>query len=284
MHIIKRVKEVYDNGHNIIQFLKDIEGRDYNTIEDIIISYDFQAGSYIKFTKENAQYNWEYTSELSAVISKLGNFDTIMEAGVGEATTLGNLKVPGKRLGFDISWSRINCARSYAPGSNLFVADLFNIPFADSSIDVVYTSHSIEPNGGREKEAIEELYRVAGRYLILLEPTFEFADDNGKERMKRNGYVMNLKQTIDELGYNLSEYRRFDVIANPLNPTGLYVIEKGQTKQSTDFVCPISKGPLLDCEDHYFSPDLYTSYPKIMDIPCLMANYGVLTFNHPRKM
>jgi hypothetical protein len=201
----------------------DIEGRDYNTIEDIIISYDFQAGSYIKFTKENAQYNWEYTSELSAVISKLGSFDTIMEAG-------------------------------------------------------------IEPNGGREKEAIKELYRVAGRYLILLEPTFEFADDNGKERMKRNGYVMNLKQTIDELGYNLSEYRRFDVIANPLNPTGLYVIEKGQTKQSTDFVCPISKGPLQNCGDHYFSPDLYTSYPKIMDIPCLMANYGVLTFNHPRKM
>jgi ubiquinone/menaquinone biosynthesis C-methylase UbiE len=34
--------------------------------------------------------------------------------------------------------------------ADLVVADLFHIPFADNSVDVVYTSHSLEPNGGRE--------------------------------------------------------------------------------------------------------------------------------------
>jgi ubiquinone/menaquinone biosynthesis C-methylase UbiE len=106
----------------------------------------------------------------------------------------------------------------------LFIGDLFNIPLSDSSVDIVYTSHSLEPNGGREKEALQELYRIAGGYLVLLEPTNEFADDEGKARMKRNGYVHDLANVIKDLGYDLIEYRRFELTINPLNPTGLYII------------------------------------------------------------
>lgn len=51
------------------------------------------------------------------------------------------------------------------------------MPLKDNSIDIVYTSHSIEPNGGREEEALEELYRVANKYLILLEPDYELANE-----------------------------------------------------------------------------------------------------------
>lgn len=294
-NLIPHIKKLYESGGNIIDFLKKNDCRNFNTIEDILISYDFQAGSYSKFVEENPEYIDQYTSALAKVISNLGDFHSIMEAGVGEATTLGNLAMKMNEsvlhwLGFDISWSRIYYGQKYLQKfnkqANLFVADLFNIPLPDSSVDIIYTSHSIEPNGGREKEAIAELYRVAGKYVILLEPTAEFADDKGKERMKTHGYVHRLKDTIEELGYSLVEYKLFPVISNPLNPTGLYVIKKelavleNKPDKKISFTCPISQTILQEYQDHFFSPSSLISYPKIMDIPCLSATNGILTSKH----
>ena len=291
--LIPRIKQLFENGENIIEFLKRIEGRSSNTIEDILISYDFQSGSYVKFTQENPTFNTNYTTAIAKVFYQLGDFNSILEAGVGEATTLGNLssKLNNnqlKLLGFDISWSRVHCGLNYlvqlGGHADLFVADLFNIPLNDSSIDIVYTSHSIEPNGGREKDALKELYRVAKKYLVLLEPTDEFASEEGKNRMKKYGYVQNLIKVIAELNYNLIEYRPFDISANPLNPTGLYIIKKEDSlvdnNNDVDFCCPISKDKLEEFEDHFFSKESFISYPKIMGIPCLYPSYGILTSKH----
>jgi hypothetical protein len=44
--IIDKIKEIYHSGGNIIHYLN--KGSSQNSIEDILISYDFQAGSYIK--------------------------------------------------------------------------------------------------------------------------------------------------------------------------------------------------------------------------------------------
>lgn len=291
-NLIPRIKELYDNGGNIMEFLKNGDGRSFNTIEDILISYDFQAGSYVKYIAENPSYINSYTSAISEVFSQLGSFASILEVGVGEATTLGNLfpKLDNKALklfGFDISWSRIERGRRYLEqmgiNAELFIADLFNIPLKDSAIDIVYTSHSVEPNGGREMEAIKELYRVARKYLILLEPTAEFTNADGKNRMKKNGYVQNLVNVISDLNYNLIEYRPFDVSANPLNTTGLYIIRKEAIYlENTDYnlCCPISKTTLKEYPDHYFSSESFISYPKINGIPCLCPVYGILTSKH----
>lgn len=54
--IIKKLKELYDNNINIINYLKEIDGQNVNTIEDIMISYEFQAGSYIKEYQLNLQW------------------------------------------------------------------------------------------------------------------------------------------------------------------------------------------------------------------------------------
>jgi ubiquinone/menaquinone biosynthesis C-methylase UbiE len=290
--LIPRIKELYKNGTNIIQFLKNERGEELNTIEDILISYDFQAGSYIKLVKENSSYHNAYTQEIAAVLNDFESFDTLLEVGTGEATTLANVVLklnrrPLKCMGFDISWSRVNCGVEYlkekAVDADLFVADLFNIPLPDKSVDVLFTSHSIEPNGGREKEALIELYRVTKKYLVLFEPTNEFADEEGKVRMKKNGYVQNLKYHITELGYNLTTYRPLSVTANPLNPTGLYIIQKGTRPDeisNANYCCPISKSELKEYPDHLFSPQSLISYPKIMGIPCLCQPYGILTTKH----
>lgn len=85
--LISRIREIYSKGENIIQFLREHDNRKHNTIEDIIISYDFQAGSYIEHAQQNAEYIDNYTRALANVINDLGKFSTLLEAGVGEATT-----------------------------------------------------------------------------------------------------------------------------------------------------------------------------------------------------
>lgn len=285
---LAKIKEIYTNGENIIKYLKSINSNDLNTIEDILISYDFQSGSYIKGFSNNPEIKDKYCTSLASIIDNLGNFDSIIEVGVGEATTLNNLirkltRTPSDVLGFDISWSRLKFAKEFLADFNfkeitLFTANLFEIPLLDNSIDIVYTSHSIEPNGGKEEEAIKELYRIAGKYLILLEPSYEFADEKSRLRMKEHGYVTNLYSTAKKLGYKIIEHRLFDYSSNPLNPTGIMIIEKKSSIfNSIDLRCPISLTELIKHNDSLlYSKDSFLAYPVIEGIPCLLKENSIL--------
>ena len=236
--LIQKIKEMYDSGQNVMQFLKHRSDAS-NDVESIMISYDLQAGSYTEFAKENQEYFDSYTDAIIETLSKLqdsSNCSSIMEVGVGEATLMNPLMKkldPNneiEKFGFDISWSRTRYAvqNSHAANNeiNLFVADLFDIPLPDNSIDIVYSSHSLEPNGSKEKDALKELYRVTNEYLVLLEPDFDRASAAGKARMECHGYVRNLAEHARELGFDVLVDRPFDISINSLNPTGLIVIRK----------------------------------------------------------
>ena len=62
---------------------------------------------------------------------------------------------PKVTFALDLSWSRIYRGMSFAEkylGDYIlqlkpFVADIFEIPFADKSIDFTTSSHALEPNG-----------------------------------------------------------------------------------------------------------------------------------------
>ena len=234
---LENMKKFYNKGVNIIEYLKSNSHYKINTTEMIMISYDFQAGTYIKKALENPEWEKKYSSTLASVINKLGKHNSILEVGVGESTTLINVMSklifhPKNIFGFDISFSRIRYAIDYCQQKKiknvkLFMGDLFNAPILDNSIDVVYTSHSIEPNGGREKEALTELYRITNRYLVLFEPAFEFASDESKKYMENHGYVKNIWKIAKELGYNVIEHKLlFKDNPRSLNNTGVTIIEK----------------------------------------------------------
>ena len=288
---LNKIKEIYSKGGNIIKYLKKIKKSSENDVLDILISYDFQAGSYIKIANTNQDYIQNYTNSLSSYINQLGKFNSIIEIGVGEATTLVPLinklnEKPKAILGLDISLSRILFAKKYSFQNkifdiNFFVSDFFTIPLKDNSIDIVYTSHSIEPNGGKEKEALKELYRITNKYLILLEPIYEFASEKGKKRMSDLGYVKGLHKTAIELGYNVVLYKKFEHIINDLNPTGIIIVEKNielSTKVNIpELVCPLSRTKLDNHSDCYlYSNSSLLAYPIIKKIPILLSQNAVI--------
>ena len=290
LSLLDRVKELYGKGNNIIQYLRELNDSNENTIEDILISYDFQAGTYSESAIEKIDIRKAYCAALADIINQLGDYDSLMEVGVGEATTLSytlqalNHK-PVKVFGFDISWSRIKYGNIFLANQGfkdedniqLCTGDLFHAPFLDSSIDIVYTSHSLEPNGGREKEALKELLRITNKYLVLLEPAFEMASDEAKKRMLKNGYVTQLHETAKKLGCDIQTYRLFHPTPNPLNPTGLMIIKKENPQNNEPaFACPITKTSLKFQKNAYFSEESLLAFPVLDGIPCLLPQNAII--------
>lgn len=285
----KSLQQLFDQGENISATLRDQLGVDHNTQEVIEKSYDIQTGSYIAALEKPSmlQHKADYTSEIARVILSLCQPHTILEAGVGEATTLqGVMQKLGDQIsyhGFDISWSRLAYARRWLNTQKVSqpifcTGDLFNIPYLDNTFDVVYTSHSIEPNRGDEKKILEELFRVTKNYLILLEPGYELCDDTARQRMDEHRYCRQLQQTALTLNYQVLRHELFPFSSNPQNPTAITIIKKNSSSTSHHryiFACPKFKTPLLKIDENYFSEEALVVYPSLAGIPCLRIENGI---------
>ncbi len=292
----RELQVLYEQGNNISEYLRSQAGVAHNTREMIELTYDLQAGSYIELlqNEELARHARQYAAEIARRVLALCRPTSILEAGVGEATILSgvltSLNYELQSFAFDLSWSRIAYSRRWLrqngfANTRLCTGDFFQVPFLDNSIDVVYTSHSIESNGGNEEPILRELYRITRKYLILLEPGYELASDEARARMDAKGYCKNLKGVSQSLGYDVLEHELFPFSANPMNPTAITVIRKparqddrGEMREHlTDFIaCPRSKTPLKLIGDTLYSPESLVVYPVIGGIPCLRIENSVL--------
>ena len=112
------LKNLYKSNNNILDYLRKQDGT--NLVDDIKVSYDLQSGSYIKNFEKNPINYQKYNRELANVINQLGSFQSILEAGVGETTTMVNMLLNlrnYKRIdayGFDISWSRLRYGKEFS--------------------------------------------------------------------------------------------------------------------------------------------------------------------------
>jgi len=295
--LIRGMRETYLRGGNVMAFARDHCGdKSGNLVPATLIAYDLQAGSYTDGARANAKEKKLWCEQVADLVEKvLPSGGTILEVGVGEATTLaGVLDALSSKIsaafGFDLSWSRIDEGRRWlseqGQTANLFVADLFNIPLADGSVDVVYTSHSLEPNSGREMEAIRECLRVAKVALVIIEPIYEFASDEAKCRMLHHGYVSGLRNAAEQLGAEVAEYRLLERIANPLNPSGVLILQKKEFFAKTDFgektssanvwQCPLTGGQLEPLGDLFFNSELGIFYPVVRGVPLLRPEHAVV--------
>ena len=297
MSTIKELKELYENGTNISAFLRSEMELSHNNKDIIELVYELQTGSYIEGMKNGdlVKHKIDYADEIAKVVGKLCQPQTILEAGIGEATTLSwvvaalsTLNISPQFYGFDLSCSRVFYARKWLEqqkiiGVHLCTGDLANMPYQDNSIDLVYTSHSIEPNGGNEETILKELYRVAKKYVILLEPGYELSSINIRKRMDSHGYCKNLKSISESLGYTVLSHELFRYTRNVDNPTAITIIEKPEIAIETSnncgtsvYACPKFKTPLKELGGMLYSPEAGLVYPILKDIPCLRIENGVL--------
>ena len=231
--LIADVRGHFAAGGNAAQRVRELNQSPENEAFGILLAYDLQAGSYVANAQRNPDSHRRWCEQAAESLRPFVRPKTsILEVGCGECTTLSGVLTAMADLsldgyGFDISWSRLAVGRdwlnAHSISANLFVADLGQIPLADDSIDVVYSSHSLEPNGGRELPLLRECLRVARTAVVLIEPLYELATEPQRGRMREHGYVRSLRAAADELACNVTDFQLLPFSPNPLNPSGRLV-------------------------------------------------------------
>lgn len=290
-HVIIGMTAAYARGENAMAWARINSTLD-DTVVRALIAYDLQAGTYVESARNNPAYINLWSTQLAGLLNPyISAGDRILEVGVGEATTLAGVMnaITAQCIsayGLDLSWSRISIAQRWiderSVKARLFVGDLFSIPLADNSIDVVYTSHSLEPNGGKEEMAIKELLRIARKAIVLVEPCYELASKEAQQRMREHGYVRELKATAEALGAKVADYKLLDVCANPLNPSGVIIIVKSVISPAKDedveriWQCPLTGVSLTDKGDYFYADAVGIAYPVLQAVPLLRSEHAVI--------
>lgn len=289
---IRKLKTLYQENKNIIQYIES--NTDLDREEAILHSYDLQAGRYVKglADKKIKTHKEEIGYKLGEILKKL-SISCICEAGVGEATTLvpvlSSVEIK-KKFAFDISMSSLLHGQRYLKNNNLevdlFCAELLRIPFPDNSIECMFTFHCVESNGKKEKRVLNELLRVTKKYLILIEPDYDFFGEEQKTRMDLCGYAKHLPQHLSELGAKIIHYEPWGIDINPINKTSIIIVEKSQSKQASsdevNFISPISGEPLMQNSEGLFCDEDGFFFPKVKNIPVLLKGSAILVshYNH----
>lgn len=292
-------KKAYKTGINITEFLRSKNNLFYNTSRIIEVAYDFQAGTYINFVKNNPDLIKAYSSEIGKIIDyHMNEQDSILDIGTGELTTISNIlmrieKKPSVVYAFDISWSRIFKGLTYAKevlDASLhkklftFLADIDKISLLDKSVNITTSSHALEPNGLKLSDLLSELSRVTIDKIILFEPSYEMSSQEGKQRMDRLGYIKGIQETAENLGGKLIEQIKIENITNRLNPTYCFIITPPPTEidpttnidASCAFSLPGTNIPLKEFTNYLFSFQTGLYYPKVKGIPILNNNSSIL--------
>lgn len=284
----------YRRNDNVAQTLRARRRRKTNGVPIIEVAYDLQAGTYVEAVLSHPQMYRDLAAEAASLLTPLLRpGDVILDIGSGEFTTLSGIAnaclSPGHRvLGCELSLSRITVGRQYmarALRSDLkdaivpFVGEFGRLPLADKSVDIVLSSHAIEPNRGSERAILRELVRVARRGLLLIEPCYENASAEIRARMDSHSYARGIGAAIKAAGARLGDPMPMRNSANPLNPSFAFVAELDEPsppRPDRCWVCPETGLPLEDRGSIFFSAGSLLAYPVIDSTPILRRDAAVL--------
>lgn len=292
---LAEARELYSKGGNVTEYLRNLHEVDHNTPEIIEIAYDLQAGSYIDFAESHPSRGRAYASEIvSCLETQLDGQKSLLDVGTGELTTLTGVLNEIKSeitevFAFDGSWSRVSKGIEYYKKRVVsdsfkilpFVADIHSMPLPSKSIDVVTSSHALEPNGNQLECCLAEIFRVAKSKVVLFEPCYESASDEGKARMDRLGYVKDIAGAASRLGARCEAVHQIKNISNPLNPTACFIIEPPdisvvQARGNCWFTVPGSDHPLRQDSGFLVSDDTGLVFPVLNNIPVLKSQHSIL--------
>ena len=270
--IEKLAEELFSKGINVNQYLRDNHPE---LGEDAIIrlSYDTQAGSY---SKEMVEKNEMYQAYGNAIVQRLSPYfktiNSILDAGCGELTGSYQLIEAARDLryvGIDGSFSRLLAGKKFLsnqgvctpPDLDLLASSLTYIPLSSSSIDLVFTSHAIEPNSLNSARIIQELARVSNRYIALFEPCYEDATEEMKAHMDKHNYARGIRECCEKNGLELIDIDNDLPCIEPLlNKTTFMLYSK-----------PGSRASARSSVHKYITPDNYRYQLEELETATLMC-------------
>jgi ubiquinone/menaquinone biosynthesis C-methylase UbiE len=289
---VLEAKSIYKKGENITQYLREKFDSQDNTSEIIEIAYDLQAGNYIDNVNANRDKAERYAVELSEILSEhLKSGDSLLDVGTGEITTLtlvlNNLDISlSDILAMDISWSRLSHGVKFHHENRKkklplrpFVADIREIPLHEKCVDVVTSSHALEPNGKNLETLLCELFRVTKKRLVLFEPSYELNSEEGKVRMDKLGFIKDIEGKVKNLGGTVLDVIPIHNI-DYLNPTACYIIEPPshgiKHLDTVKFCIPGSSFKLEVDGQFMFSKDTGLVFPILDEIAVLKTASAIL--------
>jgi len=282
---IHRKREFVENQYDRIAglYIKDnyYEGRERFSVVD---------GKINKINSiDNAR---KIRTEINKLL-KIYQFKSILEVGVGELTSLEAIYHQfGPDLdcyGIDLSFNRIyhgliEYKKRHKRIPKVAKADATLLPFPDNSFDLVYTRHTLEQMPTVFEKALDEIFRVAKKNVVLFEPSFELGSLTQKVKMINYDYVRGLPNYLKKRDdVHLNKMYLMQNSANPLNHTACFkiTIEKTidpdkLTNKSINFVCPYTHTELVEKDGYLFSPGANRAFTVIEDIPNLDPEYSIV--------
>ena len=120
---------------------------------------------------------------------------------------------------------------------------------------------------------------MTGRYLVLLEPSWELGSDATKARIERHGYVRGLPDVLRSLGATIERHEAWPFNQSAANEAALIVArvpDKGARPARPELRSPIGRSPLENHGSYLYSKQDGFVFPLIEGIPCLLAENGIL--------
>ena len=264
---------------NIYKFLKKTTNLSNEKI--VQISFDIQAKSYFSIYKNDKIIEKVMLPIIEILKKNFSNSKSIMDCGCGELIKSFFLF---KRLNFiknffanDISLNRLYLGKKFIKKIrfnkkiNLFCSSMKNLPLKNNSIDVIFTSHSIEPNKSADAEVmIKELFRVCNHGLCLHESHFQSANEIQKKRMQKFNYARNIEKILKKLDCTY-QIIKLDHHHNKLNKACLFLVKKNKTLKNKNnlktYVDLDTKDQLYNFKNFLYSKKSKKLYPVFDNIP-----------------
>ena len=130
--------------------------------------------NYRKHTSTNPVQRFlidNFFNTLSKELKKL-NVSSILDAGCGEGFTLERLRIEkagDKFEGVDFLKTAIDLGHKIHPNLTLKQASIYELPYKDSSFDLVLSTEVLE-HLGDPKKGLKEIVRVSKKYILLSVP------------------------------------------------------------------------------------------------------------------
>ncbi len=281
----------FDTGENVVNTLvaRFPEAKQ----EAIEIAYELQAGSYTATRDKPGAL--AYRVERHAILlnevmphAVRRNGLSLLDAGTGEGTGWYKFDFPASPVAelhaVDISLRRLSYVKENVthPPKHLSTvrADLRNLPYWPRSFDVVVTMHAIEPNGGSEHEILRDLAALSSDMICLFEPDYRVASPEGKARMEKLGYALEIFEAARTLpGFETVFERSLDSTTNALNPTTVLCLKRTDARPATlRRKSPLADLDLVNNGDHLAErgPGASAVFPVIEGIECLRKSDAVM--------